>query len=147
LKTENYIERFAKIIMLYNSIAEKACLKFKMNRTCYDILIYLGNHPEEDTARSLVEKRMIKKAMASVAIDQLCRMELLIRYTGKNDRRIQHLKLTEKAAPVTEYGIGVQQRFQEKLISVLSPKEMNIYEELSNRIEENLKNIKIEENL
>ena len=73
-----------------------------------DILLFLANNPEYDTARDIVEKRHLAKSHVSVGVDALAGRGLLERQLREGNRKTIHLRLTEKAGPIVEEGREIQ---------------------------------------
>lgn len=71
----------------------------------------MGNNPGLDTARDIVELRMLPKSNVSVAVESLIQRGLLCRRRDTADRRRIHLSLTNSAAPLLEDVLAVMPRF------------------------------------
>ena len=82
-----------------------------------DILLFLANNPEYDTARDIVEVRKIKANLVSVNVDRLAQEGYLERRSVPGDRRKAYLVCTEKAQPIIRRGQEIQAEFQEQLFA------------------------------
>ena len=127
MKAADFLWLNAKILSAYNDTVSKTCQEYKLNKTCFNVLIFLKNNPHENTARSIVEKRGIKKAMVSVAIEQLVNLGYLKRYSDSEDRRIQRLELSEQSDKITSLGLSMQHIFQKKLFGEMSDEQRTEY--------------------
>lgn len=145
MKTHEFLEMYAKILATYSNAVSRTCQKYGINKTSFDILIFLKNNPKDNTARSIEEKRGIKKSIASVTIEKLCQLGYLNKYSDEVDRRIQHLELTEKSIEITTIGQQLQSAFQERLFSGLSQEEKDIYLKVSEKLLVSLNDMKGEE--
>ncbi len=68
-----------------------------------DVLLFLANHPGQDTARDAVELRGLSKSQVSQAVEVLTRGGFLERRPDSRDRRVVHLeKLMERAESLTK---------------------------------------------
>ena len=65
-----------------------------------DVLLFLANHPGQDTARDAVELRGLSKSQVSQAVEVLTGRGLLARRADGEDRRVVHLEITEQGAPL-----------------------------------------------
>lgn len=103
-----------------------------------DILLFLANHPEYDTARDIVEKRHLAKSHVSVGVEALAGRGLLERQMRKGNRKTIHLRLTEAAAPVVAEGRDVQRQYGELLLAGFSEEERGELFRMLDRIGENV---------
>lgn len=80
------IIRIARTIMQsYNAKCKPLCQEIGMPQTAFDILMFLANNPEFDTARDIVEWRYIKANLVSINVESLVREGYLTR--EKKSRR------------------------------------------------------------
>ena len=103
-----------------------------------DILLFLANNPECDTARDIVEKRHLAKSHVSVGGDALAGRGLLERQMREGNRKTIHLRLTEAAAPIVEEGRAVQRQYGEMLLAGFSEEERKALFRMLDRIGENV---------
>ena len=103
-----------------------------------DILLFLANNPEYDTARDMAEIRRLSKSHLSVEIDTLVKRGLLERFCRDGNRKIIHLRLTPAAAPIIEEGRAVQRRYGKILFDGFSDKELEIFNQLLERVSGNI---------
>ena len=54
------IEFPRKLLEVYNDACKPLCKKLKLPQTAFDILMFLGNNPQYQTARDIVKIRNIK---------------------------------------------------------------------------------------
>lgn len=134
MKLHELLGLYAKILNAYGNAVSKIYREYGINQTCSDVLIFLKNNPEHDTASSIVEIRGLKKGMVSVAIEQLFQSDLLVRIPDESDRRVQHLKLTEKSLKLAAIGQQLQNDFQNQLFSKISSDEQKCLENLSEKM-------------
>lgn len=109
-----------KTIAVYSSLCAPVCKKHGINNTCLDVLMFLHNYPEYNTARDLCSVRGIKSGMASVAVDTLMQRGLLECVDDDEDRRVKRLRVTRQAADIVADGARAQRRFGELLGSCIS---------------------------
>ena len=63
------------------------------------VLLFLANHPGQDTARDVTELRGLAKSQVSQAVEVLTDRGLLARRADGEDRRIIHLEITWPGRP------------------------------------------------
>ena len=80
-----------------------------------DVLLFLGNNPDCDTASDMVQLRQLTKSHVSKAVDRLTALGLVLQQRDEMNRRRIHLKLAEAAEPILRDGREAQKRFVEVL--------------------------------
>lgn len=127
------------IVRLYEKMMKSVCSTYQLSMVEVDIIAFLKNHPQKDTAADIVELRMLSKAAVSKGVDLLIRKSFLERETDHNDRRKVHLKLTKKAEPVMKDIQRTQQNFTDLLFRDFSEEDYEMYYEFRERILMNVK--------
>lgn len=121
---------------------ERACTEIRsqygLSQLEVEILGYLKNNPELDTASDIVKYRMIPKANVSQGVEQLIRRGYLSRRQDGLDRRKIHLLLQREADQVVEAILAVQQHFWARMLKGISQEEWRQYQDVSQRIFKNL---------
>jgi len=126
-----------RVKRLYEKQFEETRMKCQISQSELDILAFLANNPEYDTARDIVEIRMIAKSYVSTSVESLITKGLLERVQDQNDRRVIHLKLTEKTAPIiTDIRLG-QAQVLKLLFAGMTNDEIRVFEKLLERIFDN----------
>lgn len=106
-----------KVSLAYRKICKPLCGEVGLAQTAFDILMFLGNNPEYNTARDIVEIRHIKANLVSVHVERLVEEGYLLRRPVKTDRRKTELVCTQRAMPIIEKGRLLQKAFIESLLS------------------------------
>lgn len=88
-----------------------------------DVLLFLGNHPGQDTAREAVELRGLSKSQVSQAVEALTRRGLLERRPDERDRRVVHLAITEAGRPLVREAQEIQADCGGALLEALTEEE------------------------
>ena len=99
------------LFRLYDKMLKRVCTEHDLTLVEADIISFLQNNPEKDTAADIVELRMLSKGAVSKGVDALIRKGLLERIPDTKDRRRIHLKLNRQAEPVMESINEVRQDF------------------------------------
>ena len=68
-----------KISLAYSAVCKDLCRELGLPQTAFDILMFLGNHPQYKTASEIVEIRRIKANLVSINVDRLVREGYLSR--------------------------------------------------------------------
>ena len=127
------------MLKLYEKMLKRVCMAHDLAVTEADILGFLKNNPEKDTAADISELKMLSKGAVSKAVDSLIGKGLLSREPDKQDRRRIHLKITPEAAPVIEDITKVQNDYWDIMFEGFSEEEYRTYEKLRSRHFENVR--------
>ena len=87
------------------------------------VLLFLANNPQYDTARDVTEFRGLSKSQVSQAVELLVAEGLVSRTPDSSDRRVVHLSLTEEAGPLAREAQALQNSCAARLLSGFGPKE------------------------
>lgn len=130
-----------KISRAYTRSCKTLCHELDIPQTAFDILMFLGNHPEYKSARDIVEIRRIKANLVSINVDRLVQEGLLVRREVAHDRRKVELELTEKAAPIVEKGRVVQKQFEDALLQGIDEPTLTTFRAMLTQMEKNINNM------
>jgi len=89
-----------------------------------DVMLFLANNPDYDTARDITEFRGLSKSQVSQAVDLLAAEGLLLRTPDLADRRVIHLSITEDAAPLAKDILAVQTQCVQRLLAGLTEEQI-----------------------
>ena len=134
-----------KLSNVYAGLCAPICRKYGLNQTCFDVLMYCANNPDQNTARDLCEVRGVKSGIASVAVEALETAGLLDRLPDSLDRRKHRLVPTDKASGVISDGRAMQALFTGTLRNGITDAEFAALESLTAKIEANMEMLRKEE--
>lgn len=132
-------EQHALAKSLYADCLENVCKAHGMTRMELDILLFLANNPQYDTAADMVEIRQLAKSHVSMAVKSLTEQGLLTRHYKSGNKKTVHLRLTEKAAPIVRDGREAQEKFISILYAGFSGEEAQECRKLFCKILENIR--------
>lgn len=98
------------------------------------VLLFLANHPGQDTARDVTELRGMAKSQVSQAVEVLTDRGLLARRADGEDRRIIHLEITGEGAPLAREAQAVQAACGRRLLAGLAEEEQAVFLGLLERV-------------
>ncbi len=127
-----------KLANIYSGLSQPLCKKYGINQSCFDVLMFCANNPENNTARDICAVRGIKSGIASVAVETLIQKGYLVRTDDPSDRRIHRLVPTDEAENIISDGRAMQEKFISTLKSGISPEEEEIFERVNEKILENI---------
>ena len=117
------------------------CRELRMPQTAFDILMFLANNPDYNTAKDIVELRGFKANLVSVNVERLVRDGYLERQDFPGDRRKTVLLCTAKAHPVIERGQELQKSFIEDIIRDVDEASRENFHRVMQAMEHNLNTI------
>lgn len=117
----------------YSQCVKPVCETYQLTQMEYDILMFLTNNPQYDTASDIVKIRMLTKSHVSSALKELERRGLIRTAFQNNNRKTIHISIQEEAEPIIEAGKTAQIKFGQKLFQGFSKEEMEIYSGLFQR--------------
>lgn len=115
---------------------------YQITRSELDILLFLHNNPEFDSAKDIVEKRGILKSHVSMGIENLINKGYLSSIQDTKDKRRYHLKPTVNASSIIEDGLVVQRELKETVFKDFSEEEIETFNFLNEKIYQNVKEVK-----
>ena len=98
------------------------------------VLLFLANHPGQDTARDVVELRGLPKSQVSQAVEILVGRGFLQRRPDREDRRVIHLAITEAGAPLAREAQDIQADCWQRIFSGLTEAERHTLDTLLDRV-------------
>lgn len=117
------------------------CRELRMPQTAFDILLFLANNPEHNTAKSVVELRGLKANLVSVNVERLVREGYLDRRDFPGDRRKTVLLCTPKAQPIIDRGRELQRDFFEDMFKGVDETSRETFHRVMETVERNIKEI------
>ena len=135
--TTEFLQNMRRITKLHEACLHPACQQYHLTMIEANIIGFLKNNPEADTAADIVELRMFSKSHVSQAVEALIQKGLIARKADQSDRRRIHLSLLPAAAPITESILALQNEFFQELHQGFSEADLQQYNMLSRRIQEN----------
>ena len=136
-RTTELFTGFRSLFRLYDKLLKKVCMEHNLTVIEADIISFLQNNPEKDTAADIVELRMLSKGAVSKGVDSLIQKSLLERIPDREDRRRIHLKLKPEAADLTESIEDVRREFVDTVLEGFTKEELDTHRQFFDRIFEN----------
>lgn len=131
------------ITRYYDLLAGEVCEKHKVTRMEYNIIMFLYNNPQHNTAADIVKVRKSTKSHVSTSLKELEQRGMVKRVQSLNNKRHVEIALLDKARPVVMDGCQVQKRFEKGVLSGLSQEEkdacVSLFLKICNNAEELLK--------
>ena len=122
---------------LYESQMDAVSRAQDLARVELDILLFLANNPQFDTATDIVERRCISKAHVSQSVKSLEQRGYLERRYAGDNRRTIHLHLLEGAQSAVDAGRKAQARSFAAMLDGFSEAEREQLRSYLSRISDN----------
>ena len=143
------VKTFNKFIEAYHKAMQPICEETDLPPMAMDILMFLSNNPEYNTAKDICKYRGFKPGIVSFHVDNLVKYGYLVREDVAGDRRKYRLICTEKTKNVIEKGKKLQEKFAFAITKGLSDEDIKQFQSCLNIFEKNIEQIKkngLEEN-
>ena len=138
-KTTELFMGLRSLFRLYDKMLKKVCTEHDLTIVEADVISFLQNNPEKDTAADIVELRRLSKGAVSKAVESLIQKSLLERIPDTEDRRKIHLKLKPQVGPVTESIDEVRAEFVNTVLEGFTKEELEVYAGFRDRLFDNIK--------
>lgn len=134
----------------YELLSGEVCDRYGLTQMEYDILMFLHNDPQHNTAAEIVKVRKSTKSHVSTSLKKLEDKGLVERIQSKDNKKHIEIVLLDKAELIVEAGINAQKRFAQNVLSGLTEEEkcmcINIFDKICNNAEEHFLKEKANEN-
>lgn len=127
------------LFRLYDRMLKQVCAEHNLTILEADVISFLQNNPQKDTAADIAELRLLSKGAVSKAVEALIQKDLLERIPDGEDRRKIHLRLRPGAGPVTESVDQVREKFLQAVLDGFSQEELEMHRQFLMRLFANTK--------
>ena len=119
-------DKHKTITTCYELLSSKVCDEYGLTQMQYDILMFLYNNPQHNTAADIVKIRKSTKSYVSTSLKGLENRGLIKRLQSVENKKHIEIVLLEKAMPIIEDGIKAQKDFASNVLSGLTNEEKRI---------------------
>lgn len=124
---------------LYDKLIHELASHYGLTPNEVNILLFLANNPECDTAKDIAEMRCLPKSCISRCVDSLIRQGFLASREDEKDRRILHLSILPAAGDLVRDALVTQEDFLSCVFNGFTEAERRAFEHLTEKIIENIK--------
>ena len=125
---------------LYCLIMEPVCTKYDLNMAELLTLLFIHDHPEQNTASDITTALKLAKSHVSVSVRTLEDRGYIICCHEDGNRRSVRLTVTDNAAPVIAYGKETQNKYFDVLFTDFSEDERALLYSMVDRLNLNAQN-------
>lgn len=108
--------------LLYHKMQAPVLEEYHLTQIELDVLLFLSHHPQQDTAKDIVEIRRLTKSHVSAAVEGLVQRQYLQRLRRPDNKKLIHLVLLPDAMPAVQAGQARQREFSRPSRRALSPR-------------------------
>lgn len=137
--TTEFWEVQSLIKTLYSDCLEPVCEQHSLTRMELDILLFLANNPQFDTAASIIEMRRLTKSHVSTSIKALEARGLLTKSYAPGNRKTAHLSITPAAGGIVANGKAAQGSFYGIAFRDFSEEDLGTMKQLFSQIADNIR--------
>lgn len=127
-------DKHKTITSYYELLSGKVCDKYELTQMEYDILMFLHNNPQNNTAAEIVKIRKSTKSHVSTSLKNLENKKLIERKQSEENKKHVEIFLLDKAELIIEEGINAQKQFAQNVLSGLTEEEKDMYIRVFNKI-------------
>ena len=130
----NFMDKHKTIICYYSRHTRSICEKFGLTQMEYDILMFLHNHPQFNTAADIVKIRKATKSHVSTTLKTLEDNGLVRKIQSPDNKKRIEIELLEPAQKVIQEGLSVQKEFVKDLFQGLSEEELRMWQSIFTKV-------------
>lgn len=146
LNMELSAEQLSLIVNSYAMEKKTVMEKYGMTSIEVDVMLFLANNPQFDTAAEIVSIRKIAKSHVSLAVSRLTERGYLEKSLDCRDRKKSHLLITKKASSMVKDAQKFQSEFREQMLTGFSKEERALLQDFTRRISRNLLDLSLKKN-
>ena len=136
-------DKHKTITSYYELLSGEVCDRYGLTQMEYDILMFLHNNPQQNTAAEIVKIRKSTKSHVSTSLKKLENKGLVEKIQSENNKKHIEIVLLDQAKLIVEAGTDVQKQFAQNVLSGLTVEEkqmcIRIFDKICNNAEENLR--------
>lgn len=125
------------ITRYYEMKVSDVCEKYQLRQLEYDILMFIYNNPEYNTAADIVRIRKSTKSHVSISLKVLEDRGFIERRVDKDNKKHVTIHLLQLANKVIEDGKWAQKEFAQDMFEGLSEEEIKVFMNVFQKVYEN----------
>ena len=138
METNDIVMSGVQLKKLISKKAEPVMEEYDLRSEELDILVFLHNEKNVDTAKGIIERKHLSKAHISKSIDNLRTGGFIQITEDEEDHRVLHIRLTDKSNEVIRKMSGVYAECRDIMMNGISEEELNIVKTILRHMNENV---------
>ena len=143
-------DKHKTITNYYELLSGEVCERYGLTQMEYDILMFLHDNPQHNTAAEIVKIRKSTKSHVSTSLKKLENQGFIERIQSQENKKHIEIVLQDKAASIVEAGTNVQKQFAKNVLLGLTEEEtdmfIKVFNKICNNAEEHFRKYKEKEN-
>ena len=139
-------DKHKAITSYYELLSGEVCDRYELTQMEYDILMFLHNNPQLNTAAEIVKIRKSTKSHVSTSLKKLENRGFVKRIQSEDNKKHIEIVLLDRAALIVEAGLNAQKQFAQDVLSGLTKEErhmcIKVFDKICNNEEEHLREYK-----
>ena len=136
-------DKHKTITSYYELLSGEVCDRYELTQMEYDILMFLHNNPQLNTAAEIVKIRKSTKSHVSTSLKKLENRGFVKRIQSEDNKKHIEIVLLDRAALIVEAGLNAQKQFAQDVLSGLTEEErhmcIKVFDEICNNAEEHFR--------
>lgn len=147
-RNSNFVYMYSRLRRLYRKYSSKVLNKFDLTQSEIDVLTFLNNNrPNFNTASDITKYNGVSKALVSKSVNSLIDKGLLESKINEDDARVMNLYIRDEADFAVSELQAANVKFYEQLLANIDEEELSSFYRVTNKILNNLDDIKKGEDL
>jgi len=138
MKTNEIVMPGMQMKKLISNKYEPILQKYDLRPVEVDILVFLHETEDIDTAKEIIQCKHLSKAHVSKSIDNLKERGFIQIIEDDEDHRILHICLTDKSKEVIDIAMKVYEECKEIMQRGISKEEMEVVKRVMTKVAENI---------
>lgn len=126
----------------YRTYRKTVMEKYALSAIEVDVILFLANNTEIDLAADIAKMTNRQKSHISMAVKALTEKGYLHTEPDLHNQKKMHLKITESAEDIVEFGKEMQKSFINMVYTGFTPEEILYFSEMCNRILKNIRDMR-----
>ena len=127
-------DKHKTITTYYELLSGEVCDRYGLTQMEYDILMFLHNNPQHNTAAEIVKIRKSTKSHVSTSLKDLENKGLIRKIQSEDNKKHIEIVLLDKAEIIVEAGLNMQKQFAKNVLSGLTEEEKHMCIHVFNKI-------------
>lgn len=136
----HFWDQHKTITRYYETLTRSLCDQYDLTQLEYDILMFLYNNPQYNTAADIVKVRKSTKSHVSTSLKFLEDKGLVEKKQSEDNKKHIEIVLLDSAQEIVQAGLNVQKEFVKNMFRGLTEEEMIMCKSVFNRICNNAEN-------
>lgn len=120
----HFWDQHKTITRYYEWLMSSVCEKYQIRQMEYDILMFLYNNPQFNTAADIVKVRKSTKSHVSTSLKVLEDRGLIVKKTAADNKKHIEIFLSASANEIVQDGAKAQKQFASRMLCGLSETEI-----------------------